>query len=626
MTNTESRIYYNLEVKNSTDKPILCNYDTIFNTPLIKNLTDYEIGVIRLRVPTSSIPLMVKNIPFEELKVALSYNNNTVINYVRQVGAVLQPKYGYAISNSMGIGSYYWNRYSIDSNGIWDNIGHILPDISIGGTTYYKIRPLNQGNKILLLTKFYQSPYRQQLIESNLDFTHYKQVKLFNTPISTFNNQNGGLTVDAVNNLIFTATSDGYLRVLDLDYNEIFKYLLATDPTDFNYYIEDIALNGTTLRISYYDDGVLYLKAVDYNYNAISKAFALTTTFDTITSFTGSLSQSFRVVWDTDRFYVMDNRNWNTNLIRQLLTFNTSHSTTPTATFNITVGYTTVILATMTVDTSTISLTDTNETYLINKTTGALISTYANNPSAPIEDTTIMPEQDKDNSSQPIYKIWDILNQINSALEKTFDELRTISGASFPSALTDPPKVVYDSSNKLFSIIVEYITNNLLIYFNDKLNELFQFTTSSDTYINSDHFYLITVENRYDNTIAIGNTTFYKMIQEASTIYKVNQLVRIIIGTNSLPVRGDYELQSTQRIITDLYPDISTIGSNDVLFYNASALRFYQFYSDMPLNRIDIQIYYQNIHGDIYPLMINPNEMTSLKLELRKRGEPISVW
>ena len=612
---SDSRIFYNLEITNDTTTPVQCTYDVTFNNPLINNVADWEAGVIRMRIPTSGIPLMSKNIPFEQLEVALEYGGFAVTNYVSQVGAVMQPRYGFTASNGVGYSDWWLRKYSVDENGVWVLVNKVKPSSSLGINYMIKLRQVNRGNKLLLIAQQQSVPHKQVLIETDFNFSSFAVIKTFGDPISEIANIDSGLTVDEKNDLIMVTPSDGMYYVFNLKYELVYSKRIS-NAEDVQVIQRDIAVNGSTLRMSFviYGTGI-FLTASDYTY--VDNVYTPTGITSAILSHVDSTtSLAYHVVWNTDRFYVVD------NIMFKIYTYGITHSTLPIATFT-----TGVTLSSFSVDLYIYGISGYN-IYKFNKSTGVLISTMLFNEPVGYSDSTVVPSQDEINYN-PVFKLWDILAQVNMALSDSFTELQALVGSSFPVGLTTPPSVSYNASTKLFSWIGQqaFLTNNLKVYFNVNLNDFFQFTsiTESSSLIPPEYVQLV-LQNRFDNNITINSILFYQMTQEASTIYKINQLNRIIIGSNSLPVRGDNQGQTTQRIITDLYPDISTIGSNDVLFYNASALRFYPFYSDMPLSRIDIQLYYADVYGDQYPLMISPDEMASIKIEFRKRGDNVSVW
>ena len=110
--------------------------------------------------------------------------------------------------------------------------------------------------------------------------------------------------------------------------------------------------------------------------------------------------------------------------------------------------------------------------------------------------------------------------------------------------------------------------------------------------------------------------------QNQKSIYKFNQLDKILFQSNTLFVNGNYYgPASTNRIITDIdcLTDqwIDNIGI--VIYFQPTLLRPYSMYSNLSTDKIDLNIYYSYNDFTNYQLYLNPEQSFSGKINFIKK-------
>lgn len=120
----------------------------------------------------------------------------------------------------------------------------------------------------------------------------------------------------------------------------------------------------------------------------------------------------------------------------------------------------------------------------------------------------------------------------------------------------------------------------------------------------------------------------YQQIYSAMAYWTASS--KLFFTTGSIPVQEEYlpslssgTTNSNQiPILTDFVLDLSSASNNrDVAYYvPTSQYRLIDLNANTPLNRIDIQIYWQDQYLNIYPLMINPGQQANVKLAFIKKS------
>ena len=110
-----------------------------------------------------------------------------------------------------------------------------------------------------------------------------------------------------------------------------------------------------------------------------------------------------------------------------------------------------------------------------------------------------------------------------------------------------------------------------------------------------------------------------KFEEEMITAWRRDWLNGIVVLSNSLAIDGEIvgDGSVSRKIITDFQIDPSTTGRDYLIYFNTGGMRLYELNSTSPLKNIEIGIYYQTIYGDIRPLPITKLSECQVKLEFR---------
>lgn len=124
--------------------------------------------------------------------------------------------------------------------------------------------------------------------------------------------------------------------------------------------------------------------------------------------------------------------------------------------------------------------------------------------------------------------------------------------------------------------------------------------------------------------------TFFSFGQEYSTITLWNAVRKIVITTSSIPIVSEYTpqqgndvgLSSSLPIFSDFIPIFENAGETRTLVvYNPqSQYRLVDLSSTSPLQTIDVKIYWQDKHGNLYPLLISVEQQASIKIGFFKKS------
>lgn len=139
--------------------------------------------------------------------------------------------------------------------------------------------------------------------------------------------------------------------------------------------------------------------------------------------------------------------------------------------------------------------------------------------------------------------------------------------------------------------------------------------------------------------IPVSPPVYYIFIQEYQAIQAWSSLRKILVTTNTIPIVKEFEppnfnskvintdgyssgLVAGVPIITDFVPQINNIGeSRSVAYYvPTSQYRLIDMISDNPIKKIDLNIYWQDKNGTIYPLDISVFEQASMKLAFIRKS------
>lgn len=264
-----------------------------------------------------------------------------------------------------------------------------------------------------------------------------------------------------------------------------------------------------------------------------------------------------------------------------------------------------------------------------------------------------------------MYSYQNLVTMFNAALAITY--VNAGLAALFPGFLA--PYFEFDPVTDLFSLIVPSFFTTLTapalfiprIFINHESSTfLFSFVLFSNisnlsSNINpfgNDFFFSIgpSISNQfYPSGVTVPATTvppafpatslYYKFTQEYSIIEYWTSLRKIIIISNTIPVKNEYVpatnnvnnagisdqsgVNVSYPILTDFVPNISSTAgdSRSIAYYvPSSQYRLVDLVSTNPLQKIDIRIFWQDRDGNLYPLLLSIFQQASLKLGFFKKS------
>ncbi|MBS1736172.1 MAG: hypothetical protein JSS98_06130 [Bacteroidetes bacterium] len=627
MNTRMKRIYYNCEITNQTTKSRDANFSTTLLTPIVEDPQNYNLSVNRFRIPLNSIPLTLNNIPFNQWQVALSYNGVYKSEFVPQYNQSFKNIYNPVVVTRAGTIETWDSMQTMNvTRTVNLSSGSIVPPgefrnifLDYSGNLYYlnasaKSITVYNGNTGALITTLncqnyalsgetinFINAFGCDPRNGNLYFAYwpggavgtvsYRIVELLQQSGSTWSSSNNFYMID-VDPFVYSDFTPSSICV-DLKLN----YLMVAYTNNTGGLLWGI-INGFQLQVASVTQKLIYPTSswtndsvstdTYYNFQLISNetgtyAYAMKGTFATddnsilaITYPPGSNTLKFigKSPMTLDRSYgLLGFDDENNLLIGNVADYKA---------FNLTNG-----------TISYLFLPDISVNYPLVISTGHIKT-----------GNEIVEAGD-----YPLYYYQDFLTQINNAFQFAFDKL-----AGLPIVVQSPPLVMFDGTTKLFYISCEngYTSPDITIEMNSTLFNMFKFpsvpTLSEDP--NYAGFRSIFTINTSDTGTA------FKIYQEASSISAFWDLARILLVTSKIPVRGDIEgINSSVNIVTDVVPDTTVLTPNDILVYQPTVLRWYNLDSNIPLRDINIQFYYGNKDGTIYPMVLFSNEYASIKLE-----------
>jgi hypothetical protein len=611
------RLYSNAEFINNTGQLQPARYDAQLIYPLLDKPNEFDICINRFRIDLAGIPLNLggKNIPFESWEVSLGYNDGTQWHYfdafVPQFDQQIDTfDTSYCIASGGQNQIAVLNPFRVVESITYPNISYNINPVSetfTGTTTFYILNTdlvtvdAYQGNSTTPIESFTYPTLESGYVFHSLDAFCVDSFGAFYYACTIRNTADNSLNINIYGFQRLSATTWS----LNTTY---VKNPATPGYTDTTLHIETVLVNNGEMIIYTNNGSQTNSLFLSWNIGSPLSVSAGAGSFSNYLSLTNagliyrwsnggvltvSTNTTFFYIWsgfnDIDRFLGFDSNGY-------LLIHNTSGDPTIN-------GY-----------------------KALNTTTGAYAYTfYPTNEcyNSIVEGTITLPIDNP--TTQPIYTYQKYLNQINSALETSFNAVVAVYGGSYTP--TQAPKVIYNGTDKLFQMIVEgaYVdSSKFLIDFNYNLNQLFLFNNSAD--VNKSGFYSIQVLNNYINAIvgngAITNPQFLYVEQQSSTTYQFWNLARIIIATSKLGVNGDSEGTSGNNqilAITDVTPDTTELNPNSILIYSPFVLRFYQMYQTTALTRLDLNLQVGDKAGNVYPLLLQGNGgYASVKLEWRR--------
>lgn len=209
-----------------------------------------------------------------------------------------------------------------------------------------------------------------------------------------------------------------------------------------------------------------------------------------------------------------------------------------------------------------------------------------------------------------------------------------------------PPYFTYDSVTQLISLIVPDFFTRIIgpavaiptISFNFNMLEYLDGFPTTQNAINSPNGFDFTINlsqaNVHDiNGYALFGTaptnppTYFKITQDQVLIQYWNPIKKLLLTSETIPVVKEYvqaqtpfgpnsSLNPSLPIITDFTPVVEKAGDQrTVAFYLPTAeYRKVNMISELPLQKVSLKVYWEDLYGNIYPLHIGAYQSASVKI------------
>jgi hypothetical protein len=192
---------------------------------------------------------------------------------------------------------------------------------------------------------------------------------------------------------------------------------------------------------------------------------------------------------------------------------------------------------------------------------------------------------------------------------------RTYYSESWNETLPNPPRLRVNT--EFARLIISYrISYNANILGNDKW--IFRVQDYNST-----------------NIVDLDGTDYILMVQENTTTNIIPQFSNVILSTSRIPVAGEFvsdrqvgdnlaeasgSLNTIRSMVTDFEPIQDIFDRSYLQFFPQGSLRYYPLQNTNEMRTIDIDIFWEDYTGRIYPLYLQPGDSCSVKLEFRRKG------
>ena len=623
------REYFNATYFNNSGITQDAKYSTTLLKPFFNDPDKWKLAINRMRIPLSGIPLTKNNIPFEQWQVGIGYFNGAIpeqeiqLAYVPQLNpqSITENDYFNLSENFASQQVYIQPTFQVLNQSTIANASYtVLPasESSNGVKTFYIFEPDSTSVNV------YQNNSNTLVWTFTLPTTDYLNISAICADLSG-NFYIGYGTVDPTfgyNNLFVQAFTRTGVSTW------VFGDLYSTTNTAISQtgvaWDTITVYTGNNALIGYCQVGVA--SPTDYFCQ-----WSLGTTVSTNAGNTGqtnwlSISDSEYIYrWSTPNNLtvsngVIFNYTYTNYTVSRFLGFDTN-------------GYLLFYGFTQTDPTFRYYAIDAKSgtgdiKYIFTPTNGSYALIYNST------NTIIV-----DSGKADIFTYQTFLNQINMAFETAFNNIKTSLGNRFIP--TQAPRITYNASTRLFSVVCEGTYSEIdpvsgnqefQILFNESLWSQFYFPSYDLQYSGLTYKELIVQNNGTNAIYGNGSPTLPQFIvvqQEDSTIYAFYDLVRIIVGTNRIPVSGDGEgktfsntgfaSNNSINMITDIVPDTTILTPGSVLIYvPAGILRWYNLYAQTPFDVVDLILSYETKDGTLYTVPVSNGEFFSVKLEFKK--------
>ncbi len=267
------------------------------------------------------------------------------------------------------------------------------------------------------------------------------------------------------------------------------------------------------------------------------------------------------------------------------------------------------------------------------------------------------PNQPPWSNNDPYYWIFSyqwFMNLVNNALFNAFTALSAANPGLFPHAA----QLIFNSTTDLFSLIVpfEYVSNGVDLYFNTNLYQLFNSFPALNFGVNlpngKDKRILLSTDANYIYnppfptdiiSITAGVNQIYPPVQyylvpeEFVSLQYWNSFKSIVFTTGTIPIKNEYvpgpdPTQSGQAnflpILTSFTPTLENAGDSrsQLQYFPQGPYRLINLTGTTPLNKFDVSIYWQDIEGNLFPILILPNQFALIKFLFIKKSTYVAEF
>lgn len=241
-----------------------------------------------------------------------------------------------------------------------------------------------------------------------------------------------------------------------------------------------------------------------------------------------------------------------------------------------------------------------------------------------------------------IFNYQNFLDICNTALYNGFIYM-VANAVGYPGIR--PPYFILDSATHVISLIADtnYLCQSvssptIKIYAEVGLHNFFEsiphILVNYSTVDGRDALFVI--EPTGNNNVSTNNpigvyaaTAAYAMPTQYPVLQNWSSLKSIVLTSSGLRTKEEYiqtpqsiNTDASQQIITDFEPDRTTPGYNRTwLQYQPNIYRYIDINSTDELRSVDISIYWTDLDGNIYPLLIPPGMYFSVKILFTLKGQ-----
>lgn len=240
------------------------------------------------------------------------------------------------------------------------------------------------------------------------------------------------------------------------------------------------------------------------------------------------------------------------------------------------------------------------------------------------EPITWISNTNEPNKQGYIWNFQEFIDSLNLALSKLYNSIRI----DYPVDPVVADNAYWTISNDA-SNLVNFNVPDIQISNPDKvelyMNKELQAFLPTISYIVDasqgevyDFYYKIVIANNFNNV----ENNIITMYSESSPLFLWSDFKTIVFLSSSIPVVPEYiggTNQVSRRVLTDFEPQDALFDRSSIQFFPQGPLRYYNLKSTQPLDTIDLQIYWQDKIGRLFPINLAKYDSATVKIEFRHK-------